>query len=496
MNEVGRSRRRCEPGRKKRYATRLLQAVASSLILCAAPAPASPPESIQVDLKLRTGGAFRAALVEHTAHGIVVVRDQAPYVFAWTELESGSAYVIRRDLLIRERGDQGRLSADDQFLLGRFALKCERTDLAARCFGKAGKIDRAFQTRARAAFDAYRRRRKESAKQSDRFGGNEQDTEVDADLPPMLPVESTIELADLTFGLNSGDTSLELRSHVMKVYDTFGKKVQEVLGPSVVAIETPHFLIWTDFEPRYRDRLMEWCESTYVALCAQFGLDPSEQIFLAKCPVFCFRSKARFVRFARTFDGFEGTGAVGYTRSIENNGHVHVALLRQGRSTIDLDRFASTLVHETTHAFIHRLYTHRLIPHWVNEGLADRMAENVLGDRCPNAENAALLASCYVRHDWPIRHVLISTGPIAVEHYPLAHSVVTYMHGRDAKGFGTFLRGLKDGQDTRDALAAAFDGLTIENLELRWRAWVTTRQPSGHVPPNGESDAQTGGSAP
>jgi hypothetical protein len=215
----------------------------------------------------------------------------------------------------------------------------------------------------------------------------------------------------------------------------------------------------------------------YQTLCAQFGLDPAQGVFLAKCPVFCWRSPARFRKFARQFDGYTGVNAVGYTRSIEKNGHVHIVLLLHGRSEGDYDRFACTLVHEGTHAFVHRLHSNGLIPHWVNEGYADLIAERVLQDRCPNAEKAALLARQYIRYDWSIGHLLSDPGPIAVHEYPLAYSLVDYLERSDSGRFASFVRGLKEGDTIGAALATNYDDMTIEELEAGWRTAIRAGDP-------------------
>jgi hypothetical protein len=261
----------------------------------------------------------------------------------------------------------------------------------------------------------------------------------------------------------------------MDAYRTFGEKVREVMGKDVVLLESDHFLIWTDWERKYRDRLTGWAETMDAALREQFDLRAADEVFLAKCPVFCWRSKARFQKFARYFDGYAGSNAVGYTRSIEKNGHVHVVLLRQGRKEADFDRFACTLVHEGSHAFMHRLYSTRLIPHWVNEGYAELTAERVLGEHCDAAEKAALLARQFVRYDWPLGGMLDRAAPVEVYEYPLAHSLVTYLEGLGRRRFAGFVKSLKEGRTVAEALAADYDGMTLEQLEANWRAAIPLR---------------------
>ncbi|MGD2109343.1 MAG: hypothetical protein PVI86_08110, partial [Phycisphaerae bacterium] len=355
---------------------------------------------------------------------------------------------------------------------------------AAREFGRAQDLDPTFGTATRKATSAHRARqqawRREQTVPPLDDGAVFEAHESDGDVTGL---DERIRRA----GAGSGEATVasgplaNRRQQVLQVYRAFGEKVQDVLGPGVVLVETNHFLIWTDWGQRRRDKLAEWCEATYAALVGHFGLDPEEDVFLAKCPVFCWTSAARFRKFARQFDGYDGKNAVGYTRSIQENGHVHVVLLRQGHEEKDFDRFASTLVHEATHAFLHRLYSTRLIPHWINEGYADMIAERVLVDRCPNAENAELLARQFVRYGWPIGELLLSTGPIEVQQYPIAHSTVGFLSSLDERALAGVIRALKAGSNVPEALVAEFDGLTLDALESRWRAAVRERDASWHA---------------
>ncbi len=447
--------------------------------LCAAAVAGAPTRTLSVRLHLRTGGVVSGPVVDHTRHGLVVVQDDTPYVFAWNELTTNSAMTTRRSLLAFERGGADRLSAEDHYALGRFALWVGREDIAAGEFSQAGAVDADFGALGRAAIERYHRQNEERegtphplaspASVSKHDDGSSSNTG---------PAES---------GVTSGDAivpgpSPQRRSAVREAYETFGRKVQEVLGTEVARVESDHFLLWTDWREAHRERLADWCDAMYVALCRQFGLDPSEDIFLAKCPLYCFRSKQRFQKFAQYFDGYDGSESIGYSRSIEANGHVHVVILRQGRHEADFDRAACTLVHEGTHAFLHRLYGSRLLPPWVNEGLADLTAERVLGDRCPAGENAALLARQYVRHDWPMAGMLESVEPLAVHQYGVAHSVVAHLERLGRARLQGFIKGLKTGGDVPASLGASYDGLTVAGLENGWRAWIRESDPASPRP--------------
>lgn len=427
--------------------------------------------TIEVTLRLLTGGQVTGLVADHNAHGLVVVHGQTPYVFGWSEIEAGSAYGARLNLLILARGSFEDLSAEDHFALGGFALARGRNDLAAEAFKQAKRLDPKLEEQVERAF-ADARRSAPVVGEASALLVPEGAPATDSEKPPMAEsgAGSTGGENEVAWAMSAPNEEIYEKS--LAAYRTFGEKVREVIGADVVLIETEHFLIWTDWERNQRARLAEWCEAMYAAVGAQLGVAAGQQVFLSKCPVFAWQTRARFQKFARKFDGYEGDSAVGYTRSIEKNGHTHVVLVRNGRMPADYDRFACTLVHEGTHAFLHRLYSPRLIPHWVNEGFADLVAYRVLGERCPQGGNAALIARPFVRYDWPVRDLIAGSGPIAVHQYSLAHSLVRYLESRGRERFARFVRSLKDGLSIAEALAAVYDGMTQASFEQSWREWV------------------------
>jgi len=432
------------------------------------------PPVLDVKIKLRTGGSISGRVVDFNDDALVIEGD-AQFAFAWQDLDGGSACMVRKEILVATKRASGGLLAEDHFQLGLFALRQGRRDLAADAFREAAAKGRGFQTRIKMAFDEDRQKRDA---ESDALDSTSPLYDDDSDKAPTgsdgnrVPGDAASMDRELDSAGLTGQPSADFPAKVLEIYRRFGDKVREIIGQDVVLIETQHFLIWTDWGKNERQRLGPWCESMYAELTRQFELDPDADVFLAKCPMFCWRSKGRFRKFAEYFDGFDASSSVGYTRSIERNGHVHVVLLRQGDSPIDRDRFASTLVHEGTHAFLHRFHAPRLIPHWVNEGYAELMSECILRERSFSGETAALLARAYVRSDRPIGELLKSTDPPAVHEYPLAHSLILYLQSSGPSKLSGFIRGLKAGRDLPDALRTNYDGMTLDSFENSWRSWI------------------------
>lgn len=444
-----------------------------SLALALSPAGSLAGPTTTIDVRTLTGGGLTGQVVTHTGFGVVVVSDNTPYVFAWEELEPGAAFKARRDLLALERGGDRRLTAADHFQLGVYALSRDLSAPALRAFKDAERLDPSYAARAAEARAAHRAARDTT---DPRPVLEAEPPEPEGDAPAHTPLAELVGAA-LSGQLSPGPPDEAARARVRAVYDRFGAMVVAEMGAGVSLLETPHFLIWTDWDRSTRERIGVWSEAMYAALCEAFHLDPNTDVFLARCPVFCWKNKARFQRFARVFDGHDGRGAVGYTRSIERSGHVHMVLYLQGRAPADLEAFGATLVHEGTHAFVHRLHSTRLIPHWVNEGLAELTSERVLGDGSPAGEKAALLAEQYVRHRWPVGQLVGRAGPIGVHEYPLAASLVTYLVSLGEERFARFMAALKDGRTLPESLAAAYDGMNLDTLEAGWRAWVEASLP-------------------
>ncbi|MCG3131747.1 MAG: hypothetical protein FLDDKLPJ_02552 [Phycisphaerae bacterium] len=445
--------------------------------------------TIEVTLTLPDGVEFTGKVVDQDEHAVIVFADGAPHVFAWRDQTGGSEYRVRKALLRMTRGADG-LTAEDHFRLGVRMLERDETQLAVNEFRDAARLDRTYDARAREAMSAQRDRRTDSPPPA---------SPADPSAFETPPASGTAELLE---SLASSSDELRIRPTPPEQVEAvtarfrafFDPRLKSVIGPEVSLVETAHFLIWTDLPASQRPSLADAAERMYDALCRQFEFDPASTVFLGKCPVFCFRSKGRFLRFARAFDGYRETNAAGYTRSVEDRGYVHVALFYQGQTREDWKRFLCTLVHEGSHAFLHRLHASRLIPGWINEGYADLMTERVLGEDSFTGECAALLGKAFARHDWPVHNLMRGSGPILVHQYPVAHSLVGWLESRDSRSFMRFILLLKEGNPVETALASAFEGMSLEAWESGWRA--SCRDPETTPPSAGAPSDASAASRP
>ncbi|MCP4250911.1 MAG: hypothetical protein GY778_28065 [bacterium] len=438
-----------------RWSARLWLLCGLGVAMAAAAVRAEPPP-LNLTLKLDRGGEVFGDVLEATDDLIVLDYRGDVCAFAYDELTVGSAYQARKRLLIQRRGRAKDLTGEDHFRLGAYALDRDRPALANQEFRVAQRLKPDLADRVAAAREAYhdRRRARRPASEPSALDTLPSTTRPKATLPGLV---DTVR-----------PTSDEDRQEIIEVYKRFGKSVKEAINPDLVLIETDHFLIWTDWQRHRREPLARWCEAVYSAVATQFGLDPEGNVFLGKCPVFCFRSKARFLRFGRTYDGWKISSANGYTRT-SPAGHAHVVIYRRGATPQDLDRFAGTLVHECVHAIVHRYQRVGHVGGWVGEGLAQFMAEQVLQERCLYGEAADLVARQYALKEISVWDLLHTTGLPKPHEYPVAHSLVGFLIERDATALTGFVTLLKRGLSIEQALRRSYDGLTFDGLTEAWR---------------------------
>ena len=129
------------------------------------------------------------------------------------------------------------------------------------------------------------------------------------------------------------------------------------------------------------------------------------------------------------------------------DGHVRISFFRQR----DTAAFASLLVHETTHGFLHRYRSPERIPSWLNEGIAETISHRLF----PAGENlerlrrhAALNARVAARAPASFFAVANIPGP----YYPVAYFLTEYMLAQDGERFRALIDAIKDGKPPAEAL--------------------------------------------
>jgi hypothetical protein len=428
--------------------------------VCAAAFGAGAEDPTAISLNFESGGSAVGPILDSDDRVVVIHYQGLPCAFDYDELTVASAYQTRKKILADLRGGLDALEGADHLALGRYALSRGHVVVANNEFKMAVRLDPDLSREVQALRREFRAKQKQARRPQSRHNGADLsfENETAANLPGVSDLVGELDPADF--------------ERITEAYRRFGAGVRDEINSDLELVETEHFLIWTDWRPLDRPRLAAWCEGMYAALCRKFSLAESGHIFLGKCPIFCFRSKAGFLRFLRTFEHNDSTNLVGYAIT-QPNGHVHVSTYLRGPSDYELKRFAATLVHEGAHGFLHRYQTTGNISGWLGEGLADLMAQEVLAEDCTYGRQAKLIARQYVARNLPISDLLrtVHTLPPAAQ-YPLAHSVVRFLIETDTHSFADMLADIKRLRDVEGALQRHFGGMDFNGLEEQWRDYV------------------------
>lgn len=249
------------------------------------------------------------------------------------------------------------------------------------------------------------------------------------------------------------------------------------IAPAIHLIQTPNFQIYSAWPGSDDDALREIYGKLYQSLCRQFDIDPREQVWAGRLPVFAFWEKEQFAKFsidivdvpphvANHAGGYAGTRAT-------SQGLFHYVVLgpvqQPGMSKAEAKIwFFELLVHESCHAFMSRFIREITIPNWVEEGLAETMAGTLVpGSRAAdNFKNASKFA---VRENMSVNNIFdVKNIPLNPYAYGVAQSLVRYLIHVDRQKFIQFVKVLKEGKTDQEALHAVY-GWTREQMVTSWR---------------------------
>ncbi len=466
------------------------------LAFCAAGASASPSargdngtragRMVRVTLDLNNGRQITGLASDYDDFQIVLKVGQQLAAVEWNDVKTASAYSARKQILESVRGSAQNLTAEDHFQLGYFLAVRNNRAAAVAEFRKAERraaqagatsgMAASFKERIKTAWREIRRARERNHKRSREPIYSQSNNPSSSALSPK---SSVLGPARTRHGMAYRTYSEEQHRQAVKTFKHFGEtEVRGKIAPDLVLLETRHFLIWTDWPEARRNLIPDWAEQLYNVMCDEFGFPRDDPIWRGKCPLFCFKNRPRFEKFAESIDGYDGTKALGYTKTTDG-GYVHVVLRRLGNRPEDIDKFAVTMVHEASHAFMHNYGPPKNLPPWLDEGLADYIAERVLGDRCPTGENAVALARQYVSQKKPIRQVFAYKTSPPGHFYPICQSLVQYLIQRDGDAFVAMINDLKAGVDTEKALKKHYTGMNLNVLDHSWRTWIRKTYPPG-----------------
>ena len=243
------------------------------------------------------------------------------------------------------------------------------------------------------------------------------------------------------------------------------------LGTKLRMSETPHYLLFSDADAPVTAQFTQWSEALYASLCGQFGLGAKERIWDGKCILLIFRSRPKFVEFARIFDENNAADAGAffawehYAAGMPECVHISIPLDER-----DPKHLQELFAHEGTHAFIQLFHKPVELPLWLHEGLAEYMTVvNEPALRPLKTAPAVAAAKAGASLD---RLLAAATGNnLKIQEYAMAFTLVDYLQQAGRPKFKQFILLLKEGHDQTIALKTAY-GFDTNDLAKRWRAFL------------------------
>lgn len=425
-------------------------------------------ETIRPDDEVETSLIIRSQRHNREVKGQIVVLDpvgitlqtrDGEATFPWVEVSSSSAFFTYMKFIDRSSGD-------DWLRLAAFARGVGAERQAEQSLAEALKRDGSLKAEAARVRDLPLGGLRDSS-----LGGAGNAPVDEAPAPQEEPaelVENPTEQPLQKFLPATPDEHTAAVEKARMAADEAGRQ----LGVRFREVETPHFIIFTDWPARDDEYLGETLEEAYRLVAREFDMPWDENIFVGKLPVYMFASHNTFMRYAREIDGHENfrDTVAGYYRSRSDGlGKLIMSTPRQAQEMgLAMARkvWARTLTHEFTHAFVARYRSNGFIPRWLNEGLAELISEQV-HPRQGGLDDARRIA----RRNVSIAQVFDDSYMPPAEMYPVMQSLVQALHRENPQTFVTFIDRIKNGEDAETVLGELY-GVDYRGLEMAWRQYM------------------------
>jgi len=251
------------------------------------------------------------------------------------------------------------------------------------------------------------------------------------------------------------------RANTVKKLKTRAQEMIQASGlKNFQTVETDYFLFYSNLAPSEIRRWSDVLDKMYATLMTTLEIPKETYMFHGKCVVFICNARHEFLAFEQAAFNFDATraGGVCHTKGAET----WVSFYRGE----DDARFQSVLVHETTHAFMHRYKSPARLPTWANEGLADYVA----GVLTPMSQEP--------REHWTHVKQFAQAGkdPMVImkqsyrdgtwyteDSYPVSHMLVRYLLKYKPRAFKEWIDDIKIGVAPDSSMRTRF-GVTSEEV--------------------------------
>lgn len=429
----------------------------------AVPDAASKPMYVEV-FAARGKGTEKIAgdLVRWDEQAVTLLTLRGEKTLAWRELTPSSAFVLRSRLIDRS-------VAADWLVLARFGFEIGATEQAHVALATATRMDPSLKEVAeRIRVETSRRTTPPTTKPDDETDATS--AAPPRDIPRAQPGRVRGQTEEVRKYIPATPQEHELAISMAR---RRAEEVQKQLGIELAELQTDHFILFTDWDRREYRFLRENLEAAYTLVSQQFDLSPKDNLFVGKLPVFMFTRHADFLRFAREVDRFDATdGVQGYYRST-SRGFGHLAMtkpdakLTGGNLQQAEQQWAYVLTHEFVHAFVARYRSNAVVPRWLNEGVAELIAQSRF-----KRPGVRTWARRMANGDADLARLFDDEFMPPGEYYPVMMTLVEMLVQEDRQKFIAFFNACKDGEEPEEALRRLF-GVDYQGLLRTWRRYAS-----------------------
>ena len=235
------------------------------------------------------------------------------------------------------------------------------------------------------------------------------------------------------------------------------------------------FRVFTAADPGDDHWIRRELEEAQQRLAEAFELEPQDAFGPRPLAVYVFASMSDMRKYAREIDGLNVStkNMAGYFAAHRDG---QGELLRSkiilptptAGVTMDFEtakqRWRRTLTHEMTHAVSASFLGDRPLPRWLEEGLAEMLAERVW-------PRTGALERAKSRSQTGLGRLLEDDYMPTADDYPVVMTLVKGIHREDPARFATFLKRLKSGDDA-EALMVELYGADFDEVDRAWRDWM------------------------
>lgn len=248
------------------------------------------------------------------------------------------------------------------------------------------------------------------------------------------------------------------------------KKTREMIAkikemyPKLEIYETHEFLFVSDMPREQVAPFTSSLDQMYDLMCQMYGIKAGSSVFKGRCLIVAFLRREDFLNCELALFKFNAEIAQGLC-NCSSDGDVAMLCFRGD----DVGYFGQVLVHETSHGFIHRYRTPQRMPNWVNEGMAEWIAQTLVnysgGVKTKRERALQVLQQTHSLQG------MFDEDHIAPIQYGMATHLTDYLIRRDKLKYAQWINGMKEGKSWEESLRDAY-GLTQPQLLAEFGAAI------------------------